>query len=212
MLFRSLFILSDSPPEKDVQWSDEGIKSSYKFMQKLWVLHQKIIIEIEANHPPSQNNNLEKITNKFLKEVTYNIENFSYNKIIANMHEAYSGLNKVMSNKIEKVRLIENYKKVLIAISPVIPHFSSECMEMMKSSERVYWPKFDENFLMEENVKFVIQFNGKTRKIIESKKDIGEDILIEKIKEDHKLSVYLNEKNVLKKIFIPNKLINIITN
>ena len=207
-----LFILSDSPPEKDVQWSDEGIKSSYKFMQKLWVLHQKIIIEIEANHPPSQNNNLEKITNKFLKEVTYNIENFSYNKIIANMHEAYSGLNKVMSNKIENVRLIENYKKVLIAISPVIPHFSSECMEMMKSSERVYWPKFDENFLMEENVKFVIQFNGKTRKIIESKKDIGEDILIEKIKEDHKLSVYLNEKNFLKKIFIPNKLINIITN
>ena len=207
-----LFILSDSPPEKDVQWSDEGIKSSYKFMQKLWVLHQKIIIEIEANHPPSQNNDLEKITNKFLKEVTYNIENFSYNKIIANMHEAYSGLNKVMSNKIENVRLIENYKKVLIAISPVIPHFSSECMEMMKSSERVYWPKFDENFLMEENVKFVIQFNGKTRKIIESKKDIGEDILIEKIKEDHKLSVYLNEKNVLKKIFIPNKLINIITN
>ena len=207
-----LFILSDSPPEKDVQWSDEGIKSSYKFMQKLWVLHQKIIIEIEANHPPSQNNDIEKITNKFLKEVTYNIENFSYNKIIANMHEAYSGLNKVMSNKIEKVRLIENYKKVLIAISPVIPHFSSECMEMMKSSERVYWPKFDENFLMEENVKFVIQFNGKTRKIIESKKDIGEDILIEKIKEDHKLSVYLNEKNVLKKIFIPNKLINIITN
>ena len=207
-----LFILSDSPPEKDVQWSDEGIKSSYKFMQKLWVLHQKIIIEIEANHPPSQNNDIEKITNKFLKEVTYNIENFSYNKIIANMHEAYSGLNKVMSNKIENVRLIENYKKVLIAISPVIPHFSSECMEMMKSSERVYWPKFDENFLMEENVKFVIQFNGKTRKIIESKKDIGEDILIEKIKEDHKLSVYLNEKNVLKKIFIPNKLINIITN
>ena len=207
-----LFILSDSPPEKDVQWSEEGIKSSYKFMQKLWVLHQKIIIEIETNHPPSQNNDLEKITNKLIKEVTYNIENFSYNKIIANMHEAYSGLNKVISNKIEKVRLIENYKKVLIAISPVIPHFSSECMQMIKSNEKVYWPKFDEKFLMEENVKFIIQFNGKTRKIIESKKDIGEDTLIEKIKEDQKLSVYLNEKKVLKKIFIPNKLMNIITN
>ena len=153
-------------------------------MQKLWVLHQKIIIEIETNHPPSQNNDLEKITNKLIKEVTYNIENFSYNKIIANMHEAYSGLNKVISNKIEKVRLIENYKKVLIAISPVIPHFSSECMQMIKSNEKVYWPKFDEKFLMEENVKFIIQFNGKTRKIIESKKDIGEDTLIEKIKED----------------------------
>ena len=79
-----LFILSDSPPEKDVQWSDEGINSSYKFIQKLWVLNQKIIQEIKENHPPSQNSDLEKITNKFIKEITHNITNFSYNKIIAN--------------------------------------------------------------------------------------------------------------------------------
>ena len=128
------------------------------------------------------------------------------------MHEAYSGLNKVMSNKIEKVRLIENYKKVLIAISPVVPHFSSECMQMIKSNEKVYWPKFDEKFLMEENVKFIIQFNGRTRKIITSKKDTTESLLLTKIKEDNKLNEYLNNKNIRKKIFIPNKLINIITN
>ena len=118
-----LFILSDSPPEKDVQWSDEGIKSSYKFIQKLWVLNQKIVQEIEANHPPSQNNDLDKITNKFIKEVTHNIENFSYNKIIANFHEIYSALNKIILDKIEKEKLVENYKKILIVISPVIPHF-----------------------------------------------------------------------------------------
>jgi len=81
-----LFILSDSPPEKDVQWSDEGIKSSYKFIQKLWVLNQKIFEEIKANHSSNSNNDLEKITNKFLKEVTQNIDNFAYNKIIANFY------------------------------------------------------------------------------------------------------------------------------
>ena len=124
-----LFILSDSPPEKDVQWSDEGMNSSYKFIQKLWVLNQKIIDEIKANHPSNPNNDLEKITNKFLKEVTHNIENFSYNKIVANFHEVYSALNKIILNKIEKRQLIENYKKILIAINPVIPHFSNECME-----------------------------------------------------------------------------------
>ena len=118
-----LFILSDSPPEKDVQWSDEGINSSYKFIQKLWVLNQKIIEEIEANHPSNPNNDLEKITNKFIKEITHNIENFSYNKIIANFHETYSALNKVILNKIEKEKLIENYKKILIAISPVFLTF-----------------------------------------------------------------------------------------
>jgi leucyl-tRNA synthetase len=206
-----LFILSDSPPEKDVQWSDEGINSSYKFLQKLWTLNQKIIQEIEANHAPNQNNDLEKITNKFIKEITHNIENFSYNKIIANLHETYSALNKIIINKIEKKKLIDNYQKILIAISPVIPHFSNECMEILNIQEDQSWPRVEEKFLLEQNVKFIIQFNGKTRKIIISEKDTTESLLLDKIKEDKKLNEHLKNKNILKKIFIPNKLINIIT-
>jgi len=206
-----LFILSDSPPEKDVQWSDEGIKSAYKFVQKLWILNQKIVKEIEANHPNSPNNDLEKITNKFIKDITHNIENFSYNKIVANFHETYSALNKVIVNKIEKEKLVENYKKILVAISPVLPHFSSECMKMMGIKEKILWPKIDDKILLEDNIKFIIQFNGKTRKILVSKKDTSEDMLLNKIKEDDKLSTYLLNKDIKKKIFIPNKLINIIT-
>ena len=207
-----LFILSDSPPEKDVQWSDEGIKSSYKFIQKLWVLNQKFIEEIKKNHPSNLNNDLEKITNKFIKEITHNIENFSYNKIIANLYEVYNALNKIIFSKIEKQKLIENYKKILIVINPILPHFSSECIEMMNIKEKISWPKVDEIFLIEDNIKYIVQFNGKTRKIIETKKNISEETLITKIKEDKKLDDFLNNKNIQKKIFIPNKLINIITN
>ena len=205
-----LFILSDSPPEKDVQWSDEGIKSAFKFIQKLWVLNQKIIHEINSNHPSNTDNDLEKVTNKFIKEITHNIENFSYNKIVANFHEAYSALNKVISNKIEKEKLVENYKKILIAINPVLPHFSSECMELLNIKGRVLWPKIDNKVLLEDNIKFIIQFNGKTRKIIISKKDTSEDMLLAKIREDNKLKEYLANKQIKRKIFIPNKLINII--
>ena len=205
-----LFILSDSPPEKDVQWSNDGIKSSFKFIQKLWILNHKIIQEIKANHPPNQNNDIEKITNKFIKEITQNIENFSYNKIIANFHELYSSFNNVIIKKIEKDRLIENYKKILITISPVLPHFSSECMEIINIKENILWPKVDEKFLIEDNINFIIQFNGKTRKIIVSKKNTTEDLLLTMIKEDDKLNSYLKNKNIKKKIFIPNKLINII--
>jgi leucyl-tRNA synthetase len=207
-----LFILSDSPPEKDVQWSDEGIKSSYKFIQKLWVLNRKIIEEIKSNHPSNSNNDLEKITNKFLKEVTQNIESFAYNKIIANFHEIYSSLNKVILNKIEKEKLVENYKKILVTINPVIPHFSNECMKMLNINEKMLWPKIDEKFLLEENIKFIVQINGKTRKIIISKKDTNENLLLEKIRNDKKLNEFLENKNIKKKIFIPNKLINILTN
>ena len=205
-------MLADSPPEKDIQWSDEGINSSYKFIQKLWILNKKIIEEIEANHPSNPNNDLEKITNKFIKEITHNIENFSYNKIIANFHETYSDLNKIILNSIERKKLIENYKKILIAINPVIPHFSNECMEMINIKEEISWPKVDHKFLLEDNIKFIIQFNGKTRKIIVAEKDTNEDLLITKIKEDKKLNEYLQNKKIQKKIFIPNKLINIIIN
>jgi len=207
-----LFILSDSPPEKDVQWSDEGINSSYKFIQKLWLLNQKIIEQIKADHPSNSNNDLEKITNKFIQEITLNIENFSYNKIIAKFHEIYSALNKIIVNKIEKKKLIENYKKILITFRPVIPHFSNECMEMLDIKEKLLWPKINEEFLIEENIKYIIQFNGKTKKIIVSKKDTTEKLLLNKIKEDNKLNEYLKNKNIQKRIFIPNKLINIITN
>jgi len=206
-----LFILSDSPPEKDVQWSDEGMKSSFKFVQKLWILHQKIIEEIELDHPSNSTTDLEKITNQFIKNVTTNIENFSYNKIVANFHETYSALNKIIFNKIEKKKLIENYKKILSIMSPVIPHFANECMEMLNIKEdEVCWPKANEIYLKEDTIKFVVQINGKTRKIIGSQKDTSEEELLLKIQTDVKLNNYLKTGSIQKKIFIPNKLINII--
>jgi leucyl-tRNA synthetase len=206
-----LFILSDSPPEKDVQWSDEGMNSSFKFVQKLWILHQKIIEQIELDHPSNSTTDLEKITNQFIKKVTINIENFSYNKIVANFHETYSALNKIIFNKIEKKKLIENYKKILSVMSPVIPHFASECMEILNIKEdEVYWPKANETYLEENTIKFIVQINGKTRKIIETKKDTLEEELILKIQTDITLNNYIKKGSIQKKIFIPNKLINII--
>jgi len=207
-----LFILSDSPPEKDIQWSDEGIKSSYKFLQKLWILNQKIINKIQENYSSNSNDNLDKLTNKFIKEITNNIENFSYNKIIANFHEIHSALNKIVSNKIDKQKLVENYKKILITMSPVIPHFSNECIEALEIKEKIIWPKVNEEFLLEDNINFIIQINGKTKKIIVSKKNTNEESLINRIREDKKLNDYLNNNKIKKKIFIANKLINIITN
>ena len=205
-----LFILSDSPPEKDVQWSEEGMNSSYKFIQKLWVLNQKILEEIKSNHPSNSDNSIEKITNQFVKNVTNNIDNFAYNKIIANFHEMYSSLNKILSNKIEKERLIENYKKILITMSPVIPHFSKECLELIDEKEKIRWPEVNEEFLIEDKKNFVIQINGKTRGIIAADKNISEKILLTKINENSKLKNYIEGKTIKKKIFIAEKLINII--
>ena len=205
-----LFILSDSPPEKDVQWSEEGMNSSYKFIQKLWVLNQKILEEIKADHPPNPSRELEKITNLFVRNVTNNIESFAYNKIIANFYENYASLNKILLQKFEKKKLIKNYKKILITMSPIIPHFANECLEIINIKESLTWPEVDESFLIEEKKKYVVQINGKTRDIIEADKDLTEEDLLIKINENSKLKNYIKNKIIKKKIFIPNKLINIL--
>jgi leucyl-tRNA synthetase len=82
---------------------------------------------------------------------------------------------------------------------------------LLNIEEKMLWPKINDKILIEDNIKFIIQFNGKTRKIIISKKDTSEDMLLAKIKEDNKLNEHLKNKEIKRKIFIPNKLINIIT-
>ena len=95
-----LFILSDSPPDKDVQWSEEGIASSFKFIQKLWSLNLKFLNQIKQNHSKDSDNEIEKNTNLFIKKITENLENFSYNKIVANLHELYSFFSKQINEGI----------------------------------------------------------------------------------------------------------------
>ena len=204
-----LFILSDSPPEKDVQWSEEGIVSSYKFIQKLWNLNSRILEEINKNHHDNNSNELDIYTNKFLKKITDNLEKFSYNKIVANLYEMYSFLSKEINNIYKKDNLILNYKKILIAISPIIPHFSNECLEIIKT-KNVEWPKYDETKIKENTVNIVIQINGKKRGLMETQINISEKILMEKIYQDEKLKKYIDDKPIKKTIFIKDKIINII--
>jgi leucyl-tRNA synthetase len=204
-----LFILSDSPPEKDVQWSEEGIVSSFKFIQKLWNLNLNILDEIKKNHNEDYDNELEKYTNKFIKNVTDNLENFSYNKIIANLHEMYSFLSKLIKKNYRKETLLENYKKILIIFSPIIPHFSSECLKLINVS-KLEWPNYNEKILEDDLVKIVVQVNGKKRALIETKVNISETELFTLICKDEKLKKHFNQNDIKRKIYIKNKLMNII--
>ena len=187
----------------------EGIVSAYKFIQKLWNLNSKILQEIDKNHQDNNSNELDIYTNKFLKKITDNLENFSYNKIIANLHEMYSFLSKEINNVYKKDNLILNYKKILIAMSPIIPHFSNECLEMIKT-KKVEWPKYDQKKIKEDTVNIVVQINGKKRGLMETQINIPEKILMEKIYQDEKLKKYMGDKPIKKTIFIKDKIINII--
>ena len=93
---------------------------------------------------------------------------------------------------------------------PVIPHFSNECIELLKDEGEIKWPKIDEKFLIEENINFVVQINGKKRGLIKVNRDISEDDIIKLVKENNEINKYIKNQELKKKIFVPNKLINII--
>jgi len=205
-----LFILSDSPPEKDIQWSDEGIVASFKFIQKLWSLHLKILEQINKNNNNDIDQELARFTNQFIKKISTGLENFNYNIIIANMHEMNSLLNKIIDKGYSKNTILENYKKILIAIMPVLPHLSNECLSSIGEQDKIEWPKFDEKKIEEDKNLVVIQINGKKRGLLEVKKNLDEETLIKLIKKDQKIMKYLLDKTIKKKIYIKNKILNII--
>jgi leucyl-tRNA synthetase len=206
-----LFILSDSPPEKDVQWSEQGMMSSYKFIQKLWILHNEIKIKISNQNKKEQGGEeIEKFTNQTISKITTNLERFNYNVIIANMYETYNYLVNYVKNNEDFKNLKENYKKILICFCPVIPHFANECLLDLGFKENIDWPKYDENLLDEEKINIVIQINGKKREVIKVKKDTNEKEILTIIKKNDKIQNFINNKEVIKRIFVPNKILNYI--
>ncbi len=208
------FILSDSPPEKDVQWSEQGMTAAYKFVQKFWLLHQKILEKIKNSSDDKKLNSdiqLDKFTTQLINKLDTHLSKFNYNVIIANMHETYNFLSKFLENEVSKSNLKENYKKILSIFSPVLPHIIFECLDSLNFEVFPKWPKIDKRLLEVENIQFVIQINGKKRAILSTSKDIDEKTLMEQIKKDDKIARFFDEKQINKVFFVKNRLINILT-
>ena len=185
--------------------------SSYKFVQKIWLLHQQILEKTKLqNEISKEKNEIFQFTNQLIDKVTKNLEKFNYNVIIANFHEMYNFMIKLINKPINKNDLLENYKKILYLMLPVIPHLISECLEEIGELKNDYWPTVKKELLYENNVNIVVQVNGKKRLVLNSLKDIKEETLMKQITNNDKISKFIKNKKIIKTIFIKDKLINLI--
>ncbi len=207
-----LFILSDSPPEKDVQWSEQGMISSYKFIQKLWTLHNEIKLKINDEKNEIFDEDLQEFTNLTIAKITNNLEKFNYNVIIANMYETYNFFVNYLKKNNHLKNLEENYIKILTCFSPIIPHFSSECLEDLNYNDNLSWPKYDNALLDKEKINVVIQINGRKRSLININRGISEKDLLKMVKEDKNCEKYLSKKEIKKIVYVENRLMNILIN
>ncbi|MGL3827500.1 leucine--tRNA ligase [Candidatus Pelagibacter communis] len=203
------FILADSPPERDVQWSEEGMQSSYKFIQKFWVLSEEIL-KITNQNLDKENDDLKKFTNEIINKINIALEKFRYNVIIASFHEAYSFYKKIISDKVNFANLKSDFQKLLIMMQPFIPHITNECYEKFKFEDQLKWPQVNKDYLSDDNSKIIIQVNGKKRSLISTKKDLEENEIINEINEKGLIKKYLDNGKLVKTIYIKNRIINFI--
>ena len=153
---------------------------------------------------------LKKAVNKTVYNVSKNLDNFQYNVVIANIHEIYNLFyDHVANNRTSSQTLKNEWEKVTMLLMPLIPHLAHECCE--KINKKFYWPKYDPKLLEEENCIIVIQVDGRKRGILEVPINSEEKIIIKKSKEIDNVLKHLKDAEIIKNIYIKNKLLNFIT-
>ena len=208
------FILSDSPPDRDIQWSDSGIQGAYKYIQKIWKTCEKILNYQNTNE--NYDKNLLVKVDILVKEISECVEKFQMNVAVAKLYSFLNLINDELEKfGIDKNILTEIFKKYLVIISAFIPYIANECWEeITKKTDLAIqeWPKFNNESLKKDEFNVVIQINGKKRAIINAINNESEENIFSKSLAIKNIKVILEEKTIIKKIFIKNKLLNIVTN
>jgi leucyl-tRNA synthetase len=208
------FILSDSPPERDIQWSDHGIQGASKYIQKIWRISEKISYYEEEKNI---NNNKYKLkANILIKEITQCVEKFHINVAIAKLYTFLSLINEALESKDINLNEIKNiFKDYLIVTSIFIPYVTNECWYKISGNNNLSaqnWPAIKDDIITKNSCDIVIQINGKKRAIINVVNNETEENIFSKSLAIKNIQVILDQKIIKNKIFIKNKLLNIVTN
>lgn len=213
-----LFTLSDSPPEKNLEWTESGIEGCYKFLNKLYIFVENFIEmqerNLDSNKPSEHYNSLNKKLNSTIKNVTSSIETTHFNKSIAYIRELTNSIYSYKIQNTEDMKLVRrSIETSLQLLNPIVPHITEELWKLMGNKANLAkseWPKHDESIAKESTIKVAIQINGKLKLVSEFASGITEEELKLKILDDEKIKRILSDKEIRKFIYVPNKLVNIV--
>ena len=216
-----LFMLSDSPPERDINWSLAGINGAWKFTQKFWrvVRSCEEIFLVDLKKQPEifdqKSIQFRKKIHGYLKSITLSIENFQINVAVAKIHELTGEISNFKSESIGESWCKKEALVILLrVVEPIMPHLAEECWHMIGKTESIMdtqWPKFEESLLTENESLIIIQINGKKRaelkmSIESTENEVFESaILLKNVK-----SFIQKKEDIKKKIYIKNKILNLV--
>ncbi|MBR3604680.1 MAG: leucine--tRNA ligase [Candidatus Gastranaerophilales bacterium] len=217
-----LFILSDSPPARDFDWTDAGVEGCYKFISRVYRLYSKFQNNIKLDYSFDVAN-LSKKDDDFVREVhiaikkiTHDIENeFQFNTVISSYRELTNTIYEYIKNEneINDDVLSFGLLTLLKLISPVCVFMSEEIYSELgakKSIHELDWPKYDEALAKTSAITLIVQINGKLRDKLEVPQGLANSELEKMALEAPKAKEFIGDKQVVKVIVVPNKLVNIV--
>ena len=214
------FMLSDSPPEKDITWSDSGINGAWKICQKIWTIVKKnqenLGFVSEDKNMVYEGKTLEfiKAIHQSLHAITNSIEKFQMNVAIARVFEMVNAISKFQIIEDKDREAINEALLILIrVIEPMVPHLAEECWSLTGKTNSIMiepWPNANSKYLENNEVTVVVQINGKRRGEIVISKDSSKNEIETEMQNIKNIKDALSGKNILKSIYVPNKIINIV--
>ncbi len=221
-----LFILSDSPPNRDFDWTDAGVEGCYKFLNRLWRIYSEYqdIITLDYKLPDisslsKQNNDLVRQVHMMIKKVSQDIANeFQFNTVISKYREFTNVIYDYLNNKkefSEEDKQVYSYAVITFIklFAPVLPHMSEELYEGLGGKDSVHkleWPKYDEALAKTSTITLVVQINGKVKDKIEVDAELSKEDLEKTALASEKIKELTAGKQVAKVITVPGKLVNIV--
>ena len=199
-----MYELFVGPPELDCEWNDNGIDGVLRFLNKFWNFiceYKDKIIE------PTKK--LTIMRNKMIFEITNRIENLSLNTVVSGFMEFTNNFIEICKN--ENGIDSQTLSAIIIMLAPFAPHLSEELWQTIGNNKSVFeekWPTYDKNNMQDETVNIVLQINGKLRSNINVDINLSKDEIISLAKEN--LKTRLAGKNILKEIYVPNKIVNFV--
>ncbi|MEW6616427.1 MAG: leucine--tRNA ligase [Thermodesulfobacteriota bacterium] len=222
-----LFILFTSPPERDLDWSDQGVEGAFRFINRVWRLVIGNLEKIKdaslyesGGSLPDNLRNLRRKTHQTIKKVTEDIEDrFHFNTAISAIMELVNAIYQFdIENEKESISLSvlrEAIETVIILLSPVAPHICEELWEKLGKKEsiiKVPWPSYNEEIIREDEILIVVQINGKLRSKVNVIASSREDEIKRAALDVPRVKELLRDNEIRRIIFVPGKLVNIVTN
>lgn len=219
-----LFILFASPPEKDLDWNDQGVEGCHRFLRRVWRLLAESLDQFSAEEGHSEIGvtevNLERSVHAAIKKVTHDIQDrFNFNTAISAIMELVNAIYAYRQTNsgpgLNQDLLRKALEKTILLLAPFAPHIAEESWQLLGYKESVHrqkWPAYNPEKLLVDKVEVVVQINGKVRGRITVPSDCPEEQLIEEARDSERIGELLKDRKVLKIITVPGRLVNIVVN